>query len=79
MLSQARYTKHTIAYLARPGSKGQRMLVASIEESMQSPELQDFLEGMDAVPEEPQPINSNGFLVMLSRTFFLTVPSHRDR
>ena len=72
-------TDRAIVQQWQSGAKGRRTLVASVEETMQSPELQDFLEGMDGTAEEPEAIHSKGFLVMLSRTFFLTVPSYRVR
>ena len=61
------------------GTQGRRRLVTAAEESVQSPELRDFLEGMDPTNEEPEPMSSKGFLRTLSRTFFFTVPSYRVR
>lgn len=59
------------------GRKGRRHLVGCIEEILQGPELKDFLEGLDAEHEAPESLNSNGWLVALSRIFFLTLPDHR--
>lgn len=61
------------------GSKGRRALVAAVEESLYSPEMQEFLEGMDLVDENPEPLNSKGYLVKLSRSLFFTVPGSRSR
>ena len=61
------------------GTQGRSRLVAAAAESVQSPELRDFLEGMDPTNEQPAPMSSKGLLKTLSRTFFFTVPSYRVR
>ncbi|KAK9836640.1 hypothetical protein WJX74_005022 [Apatococcus lobatus] len=61
------------------GPQGRRRLVAAAEESVQSPELRDFLEGMDPTNEQPEPMSSKGLLRTMARTFFFTVPSYRVR
>ena len=72
-------TDRAIVQQWQAGSKGRRALVAAMEESLYSPEMQEFLEGMDPVDESPEPLNSKGFLVTVSRSLFFTVPSSRSR
>lgn len=63
----------------RSGIKGHCRLAATVEDSLHTPEVSHFLEGMDRLSEEPEPISSKGFLVTLSRMFLFTLPSHRIR
>ena len=41
--------------------------------------LRDFLDGMDAAVENPEPMRSRRFWVTLSRLFLFTVPGYRVR
>ena len=72
-------TDRAIVQQWQAGSKGRRALVAAVEESLYSPELKEFLEGMDPVHESPEPLNSKGSLVKASRLLFFSVPTYRSR
>ena len=61
------------------GRKGRDLLMAAIEEPLQSPELVDFLTGLDSTPEDPEQLSSKGFWVTVSRLLCLTVPTKRCR
>ena len=71
--------EQSIADLWQTGHKGRLRLAASLAKIINSPELQDFLEGMDPIVEEPENMNSKGCLVALSRLLFFTLPNHRAR
>lgn len=72
-------TDRAIVQQWQAGFKGRQALVGAVEESLYSPEMQEFLEGMDPVDENPKPLNSNGGLLTLSRLLFFTVPSSRSK
>lgn len=71
--------EQSIADLWRIGRKGRLRLAASLAKIIKSPELQDFLEGMDPIVEEPESMTSTGYLIALSRLFLFTLPNHRAR
>lgn len=59
------------------GRAGRLSLIAAIQGTLRGPDLQDFLECMDAVCEEPEPFKSKSLWVTLSRLFLFTVPRYR--
>lgn len=71
--------EQSIADLWHAGHKGRLRLAASLAKIIRSPELQDFLEGMDPIVEEPETVTSKGCLMALSRLFLFTLPNHRAR
>ena len=72
-------TDKALVDLWQAGGKGRCALNAAITDTLQSSELQGFLESLDAMHEEPEPIGAKGFRVLLSRMFLLTLPSNRPR
>ena len=72
-------TDRAIVEQWQSGSSGRRKLIEDICETLRSPELGDFLEGMDPTVENPPAMRSRGFLTLLSRLFLFTVPTYRVR
>ncbi len=44
---------------------------------MATPELREFLEGIDSTAEKPAAMSSGGFLKTMSRLYLFTLPSLR--
>ena len=72
-------TDDAMVQLWRMGTKGRHKMRQAVDEALRSHELRDFLEGMDAVVEEPEPIFSKGILRGMLRIFFWTLPNYRAR
>ena len=72
-------TDKAIVQQWKSGRAGRRQLVRSVDETLATPELRMFLEGIDGTAEVPEPMSSRGFGTTLSRLFLFTLPSMRAR
>ncbi len=72
-------TSRAIVQLLRRGRKGRKQLGQMIEGVLVSPEVEEFLEGLDTRPAQTHSIFGEGAWRALSRLFCLVLPSQRTR